>query len=153
LPIGQGGRQFSRQVRRRGQRVYSDATRRRALELAIEGRSPVEVAEQLGIPRGTVRSWLSRARRRPEVPSTPEELEVLGDQAEALLVGMLEDLAGGDMRRALATAHEFGRAVDAIMLRDEDTPDEVLARLTVDPWTGAPLRGNPRDAAKRRRGY
>jgi transposase-like protein len=133
LPIGQGGRQFSRQVRRRGQRVYSDATRRRALELAITGLAPVEVAAQLGIPRGTVRSWLSRARHRPEVPTTPEELGELGDQAEGLLVGMLEELAAGDMRQALAVARDFGQTVDAIMLRDGSAPDEVLARLTVDP--------------------
>lgn len=150
--------------RRRGQRYYSDATRRRAFELAAKGYTPKAIAQALGVNRGTVRSWLSRGRR-PIVrrPATDAELEAIAGRVEAGLAGVREALAADDPRALLKAAQALGPTVDAMILADGGpVPPELAARLTVDPWSGDPVRrveiadrpyDPTRDAARRRRGY
>jgi transposase-like protein len=153
--------------RRRGQRYYSDATRARALKLAREGVSPKDIAARLGVARGTVRSWLSRGQR-PIVRqvATDAELHAMADRADAILDDLRQGREHGDAHATLRMARQLGNVLDWLMLHDGGpVPDAVAARLTVDPWSGEPIRraevsdrpwgptAHARDAARRRRGY
>jgi transcriptional regulator with XRE-family HTH domain len=147
--------------KRAGQRLIPDATRRRAFELHAAGYTPKQVAEALGVNRGTVRSWLSRGRR-PIVrqPASRDELEAMAGRVETGLAGVREALAADDPRALLKAAHALGPTVDAMILADGGpVPPELAARLTVDPWSGDPVHrveiadrpyDPARDAARRR---
>jgi hypothetical protein len=125
--------------KRAGQRFYSNSIRRQALTLAASGAAPVEVARRLGVNRSTVRSWLHRARYAPTRRSLAER-DALADQAERELAGMRAAVASGNPAAVLAAATRASAAMEAAMLADGTVPPEVAARLTVDPWTGEPIR-------------
>jgi transposase-like protein len=124
--------------KRAGQRLIPDSTRRRAFELTARGYSPKQVAEMLGVNRGTVRSWLSRGRRRiVRQPASEAELEAIAARVEAGLAGVREALAAGNPRALLAAAKALGPLVDGMLLADGGpVPPELAARITRDPWSG-----------------
>jgi hypothetical protein len=141
--------------KRAGQRLIPDSTRRRAFELAARGYSPKQVAEMLGVNRGTVRSWLSRGRRRIiRPPASEAELEAIAGRVESGLTAVREALTAGNPHALLAAAKALGPDVDAMLLADGGpVPPELAARITRDPWSGeqvkrAPLFDRPLDSAK-----
>ena len=128
--------------KRAGQRLIPDSTRRRAFELTARGYSPKQVAELLGVNRGTVRSWLSRGRRRiVRQPASETELEAMAGQIEARLAAVREALAAGNPQALLAAAKALGPVVDAMLLADGGpVPPELAARITRDPLSGEPIQ-------------
>jgi hypothetical protein len=79
-----------------------------------------QVAELLGLNRGTVRSWLSRGAGSASSASSPPrpELEAMADQVVAGLAGVREALAAGSPHTLLAAAKALGPVVDGMLLAD-----------------------------------
>jgi len=107
---------MSAHPKRRGQRCIPEVTRLEALDLAAHGVAPRDIAERLGVPRGTVRCWLSRARQpqRP-APATPAELEALADQVDAGIAQVNRRLRERDPHALLDAASVLSDAVDALL--------------------------------------